>query len=87
MMTNLTAEALAYLDQARAALTDHTLDPHAAALDAYRCTRIASLALAEHLGHTDSDGRSEVGEDGAAGTDAGSLPHPPSGGSHGRRPD
>lgn len=40
------AEALAYLDQARAALTDRTLDERAAAIEARRATRIADRALA-----------------------------------------
>jgi hypothetical protein len=40
------AEALAYLSQARDALTDPSLDERAAAIEARRCAGIADHALA-----------------------------------------
>lgn len=45
-MTDLRAEALAYLDQARQALLDPGQDPRAAALSARQAVRTADLALA-----------------------------------------
>lgn len=43
------AEAIAYLDQARAVLLDPRLDPRAAAIEARRCAGIAGQALADLL--------------------------------------